>query len=343
MRIAFSTRLAPDEHTAWIAALRAARPQDQWCEDWTVGERFDAAVVAQPPAGALQGLRGLKLIQSLWAGVERLLADPTLPEGVPIARMVDPSMTAAMAESAAWAVLSLHRRFFDYAALQAHATWQQLPQRRAAAVAVLVLGAGAMGMGVAQRLRSLGYSVRAWRRGNMIKPAADAANPAPVTSTSVDSASTTARPGGASMRDSAAGVTVLSGYAALLQALEHSDIVINLLPLTMLTRGMLNARFFAGMRAGSALVNFGRGGHVVEGDLLAALDSGHLSRTVLDVFAEEPLPSDHPFWHHPRITVLPHVAALTDMDTAATVVADNLSRLERGESPLHLVDGARGY
>lgn len=330
MRIAFCTSLEPPEHAAWLQALRALCPEDAWHTRWAKGEHFDAAVVAQPPVGALEGLQGLRLIQSLWAGVDRLLTDSSLPTEVPLARMVDPSMTAAMAETAVWAVLSLHRRFFEYAGQQQRCQWHQWPQRRAQDVPVLVLGAGAMGLGVAHRLSLLGYPVGAWRRGGSDPQASGTGHPG-------------AAPASAplSTRDDA--IPVLQGTAALDAALARCEILINLLPLTPHTRGFLNARLFCAMPAGSAVVNFGRGGHLVEADLLAALDQGRLQRAVLDVFGQEPLPSDHPFWQHPRVTVLPHVAALTDLHTAAQVVARNLQRLKAGQPVLHLVDRARGY
>lgn len=344
MRIAFCTRLDPAEHAAWLATLRGLRPQDEWCESWPEGAALDAAVVAQPPHGALSGLRGLKLIQSLWAGVDRLLADDSLPADVPLARMVDPSMTAAMAESAQWAVLCLHRHFFDYAAQQAKGLWQQRPQRRAQEVSVLVLGAGAMGLGVAMRLRGLGYQVQAWRRGLSAARPAHPMDPVRVlAATDPALAPSAAEAAEAGETAATAEVPILQGQAALEAALPQTEILINLLPLTAHTRGFLNARLFEAMPAGSAVVNFGRGAHLVEADLLAALERGPLRRAVLDVFHEEPLPRDHAFWSHPRITVLPHVAALTDMRTAAQVVATNLARVEAGQAPLHRVDRARGY
>jgi glyoxylate/hydroxypyruvate reductase A len=246
--------------------------------------------------------------------------------------MVDPAMTAAMAESAAWAVLSLHRRFFDYAAQQAQGSWVQWPQRRADEVSVLVLGAGAMGLGVAGRLQGLGYRVRAWHRG---------AAPAPQEAVASARVFADARP--RSDLPEAPAVPLVAGEAALGPALSTTEILVNLLPLTPHTRGMLCARTFDAMPPGGAVVNFGRGDHLIEADLLAALDRGHLHRAVLDVHAIEPLPPGHVFWRHPRITVLPHVAARTDQRSAAQVVAANLARLEAAEVPWHQVDRRRGY
>jgi glyoxylate/hydroxypyruvate reductase len=301
MNVLLTGRLAPAEREAWWQALRAAAPQHQW---WRDDKAFDAtaieiAVAANPPPGRLAALPRLRLIQSLWAGVDKLLADATLPAHVPIARMVDPAMSAAMAETALWAVLGLHRGFLDYAAQQQAAQWQPLPQRRADEVRVLVLGAsGQMGQAVATRLRAQGYAVSGWQRRD-------------------------GRP--------------------LHAALAEQHIVVNLLPLTEATRGLLDAAAFAALPKGAALVNLARGAHVVDADLLAALDSGHLCRAVLDVFHTEPLPHEHPYWHHPRVTVLPHVAALTDERSAATIVARQLEALVSGLPLQHLVDRQRGY
>jgi glyoxylate/hydroxypyruvate reductase A len=301
--VLFSGRFDADERERWWHALRAAAPEFDWRRD-DDGSAFDraavdAAVVANPSPGALAALPRLRLIHSLWAGVDRLLGDATVPAEVPLLRMVDPAMSAAMAETAAWAVLGLHRRFFDYAAQQARCEWRQHPQRRADEVNVLVLGAGQMGGAVAARLQTLGYRVATWRA-----------------------------------RD---------GAGALAPQLAQAEIVINLLPLTPATRGLLDAAFFAALPRGAGVVNLARGAHVVDADLLAALDAGRLARAVLDVFTTEPLPADHAFWRHPRVTLLPHVAALTDERSASAVVAVNLRALARGEPLAHQVDRARGY
>ncbi|BDI03616.1 2-hydroxyacid dehydrogenase [Sphaerotilus microaerophilus] len=310
-----------DERDTWLAALceavRPVLPGARWWLDrgeaqpaWP--DRIEIAVVANPLPGRLQGLPRLRLIQSLWAGVDRLLADESLPASVPIARMVDPAMNAAMAETALWAVLTLQRGFHHYAAQQRAGLWRQLPQRRADELTVTVLGCGQMGAAAARRLAAMGYRVRAWR----------------------------ATAGAAA---GLAGIEVHAGAEALAPLLADSDIVVNLLPLTPATRGLIDARFLAALPPGAALVNLARGAHVEEADLLAALDSGRLGHAVLDVFATEPLPASHPFWSHPRVTLLPHVAALTDPRSAATVVAANLGALVEGREIAHRVDRRRGY
>jgi len=337
MRLYFAADLSPDEATAWLAALQAAAPGHEWTVHGQVsaGEparvvQADVAVVANPPPGSLAQVQGLRFIQSLWAGVDRLLADPTVPVDLPLARMVDPTMTAAMVQSALWAVTALHRGFFHYAEQQRRAVWHQLDQRRASEVRVLVLGLGTMGAAVASALVAQGYPVTAWRRGGA-EPGSGM--PVPPVALAADMASGPVP----------AGVEVRRGPQAWREPLAVADVVINLLPLTPDTRGLFNADVLSRFKPSAALVNFGRGGHVVEADLLAALNAGRLAHAVLDVFATEPLRSDHPFWRHPQVTVLPHVAALTDLGSAAEVVAANLSRLQSGEPLLHLVDRRRGY
>jgi glyoxylate/hydroxypyruvate reductase A len=299
------------ERDGWVSALRLALPAHTLflSRDQATGP-IDAAIVANPPPGSLQGLPSLRLIQSLWAGVDRLLDDPTLPAGVPVARMVDPAMNAAMAETALWAVLSLHRGFFRYAAQQRERRWNVLPQARADEVGVLVLGLGQMGRSAARRLVGQGYQVAAWTRS--------AAAPE-------------------------AGVRLHAGVDALPVALAGANIVVNLLPLTSETRGLLNGLLFAQLPAGASIVNVARGAHLVEGDLLQALDQGHLSHAVLDVFGTEPLPAAHPFWTHERITVLPHAAAQTDVRSAAAVAAANIEALAAGRPIAHQVERSRGY
>ncbi len=299
MKVLLCGELLPAEHARWRDELARALPQAQWLDvagARAVAHQVQAAVVANPAPGSLQGLPALRLVQSLWAGVDRLLADPTLPPDVPVARMVDPVMNAAMAETALWAVLSLHRGFFAYARRQARGQWRVHAQRRADEVGVLVLGQGQMGRACAARLAQQGYRVTGWRRGVELAP-----------------------------------------------LLGTHEIVVNLLPLTPATRGLLNAGFLAALPRGAAVVNLARGAHVVDADLLAALDSGHLRHAVLDVFNTEPLPASHPYWRHPRVTVLPHAAAATDPRSAAAVAAANLCAARDGTALRHLVDRQQGY
>ena len=311
MNLLLAGELDAAERADWVAALRLALPDHRLC--LARGEVADAsigaAIVANPAPGSLAGLSGLRLIQSLWAGVDRLLTDPTLPAEVPLARMVDPAMNSAMAETALWAALALQRGFFEYARHQQASRWQPHGQRRADESPALVLGCGEMGRAVAGRLLQQGYPVSAWRRG-----AAAAAEAVP------------------------AGVRVLSGAPALFDALAQAQILINLLPLTPDTRGLIDARMLAALPRGAGLVNLARGAHLV-----AALASGQIGHAVLDVFQVEPLPAGHAFWLHPQVTVLPHAAAMTDVRSAAAVVAGNLEALAAGLPLRHLVARDTGY
>ena len=300
MSILLTGQFDAGERDEWLALLHAELPAETLVTDRTeAADAADAdiAIVANPPFGALQGLPRLRLIQSLWAGVDRLLADASIPAELPIARMVDPAMNEAMAETALWAVLSLQRDFFDYARQQSHSQWLPHPQRRADEVPVLVLGRGQMGTAVTRRLAANGFPVTSWGSRDGVLP------------------------------------PLLGGAA----------VVINLLPLTPATRGLFNAATLAAMRPGASLVNLARGAHVVEADLLDALDAGHLRHAVLDVFDEEPLPGTHRFWLHPRVTVLPHVAAATDARSAAAIAAANVRRFRAGQPVDHLVVRSRGY
>lgn len=309
MSLLLACDVGADEAASWRVALAAALPGERLVESKDAADDIEVAIVANPCPGALAGLPRLRLIQSLWAGVDRLLADPTLPADVPIVRMVDPAMSAAMAETALWAVLALHRGFFRYARLQREGRWAPHGQRRADEQVVAVLGLGQMGRGTALRLAAQGYRVRGWST----RP------------TTIE------------------GIETHAGEAALDTLLAQADIVLNLLPLTPATRGLFDAARLARMKRGAGLVNLARGAHVVEADLLAALDAGRLRHAVLDVFQREPLPAGHAFWSHPRVTVLPHAAAQTDPRSAAGVVAANLQAWRAGRPLANLVDRQRGY
>ena len=311
MTILLATRMGADEQALWLSLLQAALPNERLvsAREAATDRQIDIAVVANPASAALHNLPNLRFIQSLWAGVEMLLNDATIPKEIPLARMVDPAMNTAMAETALWAVLSLHRGYFECATQQAQRRWQRVPQPHADEVSVAVLGLGQMGRAVATRLVQNGYRISAWSlNAGMLE-----------------------------------GVQTLHGEIAFGQVLAAADIVVNLLSLTPATRGLLNAQSFALMRGGASLVNLARGAHVVDADLLAALNSGHLKRAVLDVFHTEPLPSDHPFWTHPQVTVLPHVAAQTDPRSAVQVVARNIISHRADGHVLHLVNRHAGY
>jgi glyoxylate/hydroxypyruvate reductase len=270
---------------------------------------IDYALVWRPEPGFLASLPNLKLILSLGAGVDHLLGDPQLPRHLPIVRLVDPHMTDAMSEYVILQVLRLHRHDLDYRTQQQERVWRELDQKNAVARRVGILGFGELGRDAAKKLRTLGFDVAAWSRGEK----------------------------------TVAGIESYAGAEGLRLLLARSEILVCLLPLTAETEGILNARNLALLPRGAALVNVSRGAHLVEDDLLAGLASGQISGAVLDVFHDEPLPVDHPFWHHPRVVVTPHVAAFTNPATAAPIILDNIRRFEEGRPLLNRVDPARGY
>jgi glyoxylate/hydroxypyruvate reductase A len=270
---------------------------------------IDYALVWRPEPGFLASLPNLKLILSLGAGVDHLLGDPQLPRHIPIVRLVDPHMTDAMSEYVILQVLRLHRRDLDYRAQQEAGIWRELDQQNAVDRRVGILGLGELGLDAAKKLRALGFDVAGWSRSEK----------------------------------NLAGIKSYAGPAGLPLLLARSEILVCLLPLTSETQGIMNASALSLLPRGAALVNAARGAHLVEADLLMALASGQVSAAVLDVFREEPLPADHPFWHHPRVVVTPHVAAFTNPTTAAPIILDNIRRFEEGRPLLNLVDLPRGY
>jgi len=288
----------------WIPLLEQALPQDRFYAK--PDAPIDIAVLATPPAGLLARLKGVKLIQSLWMGVEKLLADPGLPQGVPLARLIDPGMVAAMSESVIAHVLDWHRHHYRYRAQQAERQWRRRKQYLASDRTVGILGLGTLGSDAARKLLALGFKVAGLSR----------------------------RPKDLS------GVTCFTELQPMLRA---TDALVCLLPLTRETQGILNGRNLALVKKHGCVINLARGAHLVVSDLLRELDSGHLAHAYLDVFDSEPLAPSDPLWKHPGVTITPHSAALTEPRTAIPKIVENVERVRRGEAPHNLVDFAAGY
>jgi glyoxylate/hydroxypyruvate reductase A len=287
----------------WLPLLREALPRDTFVTEET---DVDIALVATPPAGTLGRLKGVKLIQSLWMGVEKLLADPGLPKGVPIARLIDPGMVGAMSESVLAHILDWHRHHYRYRAQQAERQWRRRKQYLPSDRTIGILGLGELGTDAARKLRALGFKIAGFsRRPKQIEG--------------------------------------VQSFTDLQEMLKVSDAVVCLLPLTAQTRSILNARTLGLVREHGCLINLARGGHVVMDDLVRLLDSGHLAHAYLDVFDTEPLPASDSLWRHPGVSITPHSAALTDPRTAVPKIVENVERVRRGETPHHLVDFAAGY
>jgi glyoxylate/hydroxypyruvate reductase len=288
----------------WLPLLRQALPQDTFLS--SPEESIDVALVATPPAGTLGRLKGVQLIQSLWMGVEKLLADPEYPRGVPLARLIDPGMVAAMSETVLSHVLDWHRHHYRYRIQQAKGEWRRYKQYLASDRIVGLLGLGELGSDAARKLLALGFRVAGFSR----------------------------RP---KQLDGVQCFTELEAMLPLCNAL------VCLLPLTPQTRGIINARNLSLLKPHSCVINLARGGHMVVDDVLRSLDSGHLGHAYLDVFDQEPLPAASPLWRHPGATITPHSAALTEPRTSIAKIVENVERVRRGETPLHLVDFAAGY
>lgn len=232
-----------------------------------------------------------------------------LPPHVAVVRMIEPGIAEGMIEYAVMAVLALHRDLPVYIDQQHRRLWRPILARPATERRVGVMGLGRLGRAVLERLAPFGFPLAGWNRSPRELP----------------------------------GVESFAGTASLPAFLARTDILVCLLPLTDETRGMLDRRLFAELPEATALVNVGRGGQLVADDLLTALDDGTLSAAVLDVAEPEPLPTDHPFWRHPRILMTPHIASQTRPETAALAVLDNLRRHAAGEPLTGLVDRTRGY
>ncbi|MEI4233014.1 2-hydroxyacid dehydrogenase [Roseovarius sp. D22-M7] len=247
-----------------------------------------------------------KAVLNLWAGVENIVGNPTLK--IPLARMVDHGLTQGMVEWVTGHVLR-HHLGMDRHILGQDGEWRAEAPPLAHQRRVTVLGLGALGQACAQMLVQLGFPVTGWSR----------------------------RP------KDIAGLTCLAGDDGLEAALRTADILVLLLPLTDETENLLDARTLALLPEGAMIVNPGRGPLIDDDALIDALDRGHVAHATLDVFRQEPLPPEHPFWAHPRVTVTPHIASETRPDTAAQVIAENIRRGEAGEPFLHLVDRESGY
>ncbi len=265
-------------------------------------------IVYAPKSGLedFRPFRRCKAVLNLWAGVEGIVGNATLTQ--PLCRMVDPGLTEGMVEWVTGHVLR-HHLDIDFSLAHQDGDWVPHVPPLARDRHVGVLGLGELGAACARTLAGLNFRVSGWARRPKDVP----------------------------------GVAAYSGRDGLDEVLATSEILVTLLPLTPGTAGVIDARALALMPAGAVIVNPGRGALIDDAALLAALDAGHLRHATLDVFRVEPLPRDHPFWSHPRVTVTPHIAAETRPASAARVIAENVRRGEAGEPFLHLVDRRAGY
>jgi glyoxylate/hydroxypyruvate reductase len=249
------------------------------------------------PKGAPKSYPNLKLISALGAGYEHILGDHDRPKGVPVVRLIDLKLTQAMTEYVLLHVLRYHRQQPQFEQFQRERRWVKLPPPDTDSRRIGILGLGALGVDACRRLTELGFPVAAWSRSPKC----------------VDN------------------VDVFHGAAQLDAFAARTDILVCLLPLNAETRGIIGAPLLSKLPRGAYVINPARGGHVVDADLIAALDSGHIAGATLDVFHTEPLPADHAFWTHPKITVTPHIASTTNPRSAVPQIVDNIRRVRDGK------------
>lgn len=261
----------------------------------------------EPPADLATRFPNLEVLFSTGAGVDQFDFS-VIPETLPVVRMVESGIVNGMVEYVTLAVLSLHRDWHTYQQQQ-EGRWQAHRVYPASSRRVGVLGLGMLGRAVLEKLRGFGFACAGWSR-----------SPHEIE-----------------------GIECHAGTAGLRTFLQRTDILICLLPLTEQTRAILSLPLFDQLPTGACLINVGRGAHLVQDDLLRALDNGQISRAVLDVCDPEPLPAGHPLWSHPQVLLTPHIASMTQPETAVDVVIDNLRRHRQGQPLIGLVDRVSGY
>ncbi|PBJ02557.1 Glyoxylate/hydroxypyruvate reductase A [Pseudomonas ogarae] len=294
----------------WRRLFAEHAPDIEWRAWPDIGDPRDIQYLAawQAPDDVETLLPNLQVLFALSAGVDQLDLG-RLPTTLPVVRLLDPGISQGMCEYASFAVLSLHRDMLRYRQQQAERCWQAHRLVPAGQRRVGVMGLGLQARQILASLKTFGFALSGWARSEHHMD----------------------------------GVACFAGDEQLPAFLGQCDIVLCVLPLTEQTRGILNRQLFQHLPKGAALVNMGRGGHLVEADLLEALADGQLSAAVLDVLEQEPAPMDHPFWHHPQILLTPHIAAMTQPESAFGVLLENIRRHQRGESMLGLVDRERSY
>lgn len=299
-----------DATRRWQEVMRAALPEFEVLA-WepgaaAIGAKY--AIVWAPPAAVFETETELEAVFNLGAGVDAILAIPSLPD-IPVYRLEDAGMAPQMAEYVIHYLAGFSRGFNVYAMQQKKAAWSPMAATSYDAWPVGVMGMGKLGMHVARAVRALGYPVAGWARSTRAEDA----------------------------------VQIFHGAEQLPDFLSRTRVLVNLLPLTPETTGIIDRKLLDGLMPDAVVINIARGGHVVDDDLLAALDAGKLRGAVLDVFNQEPLADDHPYWTHPKVKITPHVAAVTLEADAAAQISRRIQQLEKGETASGLVRRDTGY
>ncbi len=310
--IPFVGQVDDEERDEWLTALSLVLPGERLVpfSNLTNSEKTQAtiAIVANPQPNEIEQLPNLLWIHSVWAGVERMLAD-LQGASFDIVRLIDPELSRTMAEAALAWTLYLHRDMPAYYKQQQDQNWKALPYRKPSQKTVGVLGLGSLGNAASKTLANAGFNVVGWSRN----------------------------------KKNISGLKTFEGPEGLKSTFEQSDIIVCLLPLTDETRGLIGEELLQLMPRRGGIINFARGPIINKSDLIAALDDGLLAHAVLDVFDQEPLPAGDPIWAHPYVTVLPHISAPTDVQTASEIVSTNIKNYRlTGQVPAS-VDRLKGY
>lgn len=296
---------------AWTKSLKAKAPEIPIYSflEKHPKEEIKMAIVWKQPANSLKQYPNLKCISSFGAGVDFIFDDPTIPLNVPVTRVVDPILASDMSEFVLAMILAHFKNLFHYSADQINGVWHPREYQRISDTTVGIMGMGALGSLLAKDLKRNRFKVIGW----------------------------------ASSEKSIPGINVFVGEKEKNTFLSLSTILICLLPLTPHTSGILNGSLFKKLPKNAFVINVARGGHLVDADLLEYIDNGHLAGAGLDVFHEEPMPVEHPFWKHPKIHITPHVASVSDIDSVIPQLLENYQRLIAGLPLNNTVDGSKGY
>jgi len=300
----------PVRGAAWAELFARRMPELPFCIWPDIGDPRDVRYLAawQPPDDLAERFPNLEVLFSTGAGTDHFDLS-AIPPALPVVRMVESGIIGGMVEYVSMAVLSIHRDWQTYRSQQREGNWQVHRVYPASSRRVGVLGLGVLGRAVLEQLQRFGFSCAGWSRSPQ----------------QLD------------------GVECYAGADGLQPFLARTDILVCLLPLTDSTRGILSKPLFDRLPRGATVINVGRGGHLVQQDLLQALDDGQLSCAILDVCEPEPLPLAHPFWTHPKVVLTPHIASMTQPETAVEAVIGNLRRHQQGLPMTGLVDRGRGY
>ncbi|WP_299619272.1 glyoxylate/hydroxypyruvate reductase A [uncultured Tenacibaculum sp.] len=295
----------------WQEALQAKLPNAtiEIYPNVTDPKAITFALCWKPESNILAKFPNVKVVQSVGASVEHIIQSQDLASDCVVTRIVDDRLSKDLFEFVLTGILSHIKRFADYQKAQKEKQWQQKPYKTIQNTSIGILGLGKIGTHVATKLAQVGFTVKAWSRSEKTLE----------------------------------NVSCFHGNEGLINTLKNTDILINILPLTSAIENILNLKHLSQLNKNGYLINVGRGEHLVENDLLTLLNNQHLSGALLDVFRTEPLPEDHPFWKHENITITPHIAAITNIETASDIVVSNYKSLSNGKEFINVVSIQKGY